>query len=250
MRLGPYDIHPGILITVVAVVFTIVFFTGLWIKSAKTTSTLKALAQSEGWTWLGPPPQDLADAMLKVLTRAAREAHKVILVPGSDGPAYLFRLDSKMKFGISGSEQQNASTTRAIGCLVPGKAGPNAPIYSIGQWPPGAARMLVKFKRDLQESLGSPEFRERYYIQSPDFIGLPGEETTELEPVEVPSALEAEMLTWSGTTARGLPDGWSYLVVRDEIVMIVWNNIDDLSAPVWSNLLTKCQKINQILTDR
>ncbi|MDA0823664.1 MAG: hypothetical protein O3C28_14790 [Proteobacteria bacterium] len=44
MRLGTYDIHPGIAITIAMLTIAFGCFAGLWLKNSKTSAALKSLA--------------------------------------------------------------------------------------------------------------------------------------------------------------------------------------------------------------
>jgi hypothetical protein len=234
MRLGSYDAHPGILVAAALVLFTLVFFAVLWTRNNRTGTRLKAVAGAEGWTWVGAAPEGLRDALKSLATHYVWVASQVMTAQSAHGPVYLFHFESKKGF------QETASTYKGIAVLAPGRTAPNAPAYSIGQWPPGSLRALVPLKAPIREDIGSPAFRERYYVEA----------GSQADGLEVPPALEQEVLTWDGPTALGLPDGWSAVVIRDQLVMTVWNSRDDISAPAWRKLLAKSEKISRILGKR
>ena len=244
MRLGAYDINPGILIAIVIVIVALTVFISLRIKSGKTADALIALAQAQGWTWFGSAPQELRDALDRIYTRRHWSPTKVMEVPSANGNIFLFHFESRTGF------EETASNQKGIACLVTGRTRPNAPVYSVGQFPPGAMRLLASRKVDLVKGIGSPAFRERFYVVSPGYVGNPDEAQTELEEVQVAPALESELLTWNGHTASGLPDGWSSIVIRDQLAMVAWNSRDDLSESVWCALLTKGEAVSRVLHGR
>jgi hypothetical protein len=244
MRLGSYDVHPGLLVTVVMVLCALVFFAVLRSRSTRTGNQLKLVAEAEGWTWVGVAPEALRDALDSLATHYAWVPSQVMTAEVARRPIYLFHFESKKGF------EETSSTYRGIAVLAPGRTGPNAPTYSIGQWPPGSLRALVPLKADVREEIGGPAFRERYYVEAGSRAGSAAPKGSAVDEVEIPPALEREMLTWDGPTALGLPDGWSHVVIRDQLVMMVWNSRGDISAPAWRNLLTKSQKIGHILGKR
>ena len=237
---------PAMLITGAMVLAALAFFVPMWIKSSKTGDQLKVLAEGEGWTWADSAPADLREALNRIYVKRHWAPRKVMVARSSSGDAYLFHFEARQG---SGGASTGSSTTsqKGIACLIVGRTGPNAPIYSIVGWPPGKARLLVGMKADLLDSVGGPAFRERYYVESAGYTGYTDDDQTELEAVRIPPALEEELLGWEGPTAEGLPDGWSGATIRDQLVMVYWNSRDDISAGAWRGLLSKAEKISQIL---
>ena len=244
MRLGSYDVHPGILVTVAMVLCTLVFFAVLRTRNNRIGNQLNAVAEAEGWTWIGAAPEVLRDALKSLATHYVWVPSQVMTAEIAHSPVYLFHFECKKGF------QETSSTYRGIAVLAPGRTGPDAPIYSIGQWPPGPLRALVPLKAYVREDIGGPAFRERYYVEAGSKADSTAPKGSAVDEVGIPPALEQELLTWDGPTALGLPDRWSEVVIRDQLVMIVWNSRDNISAPAWRNLLAKSEKIGRILGER
>ncbi|WP_282610759.1 hypothetical protein [Pelagibius sp. Alg239-R121] len=232
---------PAMIITGVGVLAALAVFVPMWIKSSKTSDQLQVLAQAEGWDWADSVPGKLREALSKLYVRHHWQPSKVMIASRAGGTAYFFHFEYKVGTIDTGT------TYRGIACLIEGRTRANAPIYTIGQYPPGAARSLVALKPDVQTDIGGPAFRERFYIETTGYTGHTEEGQTELEPVEIPPALEKELLGWSGPTAQGLPDGWSSATIRDQLVLVSWTSRDDVSVGAWRGLLTKAEKISQIL---
>jgi hypothetical protein len=243
VRLGPYDIHPGIRAVVGLAIVVAGLAVAIRARSHKVRDDLQTVARDQSWTWMGAAPAELQECLDRLQSGDSWNASHVMSAGRWDGNAYLFSFVSRKQFVSSGSRYLG------IACLLPGRTAPNAPTYSIGQWPPGIGRSIAALKPNRLDDVGGPEFRERYYVESSSAVHDSEETRVKPEPVTVPPALEAELLRWHGATERGLPDGWSRIVIRDELAMILWNSTDDLSANAWRSLLSKGEAVRRALTE-
>jgi hypothetical protein len=214
-------------------------FGGVWLKYNKSSTALKSLAAAEDWIWAGSAPQALRDALARLHVRYYWIAKNVITASVGGTTVFLFH------FERSKGSERTSSTYKGIAVLVPGHTSADAPVLSIGQWPPEPMRKLVSLSPDLLDGVGSPAFRQRYYVKSADHPGSTHASTAAAAHV-VPE-LEEELLSWNGTSHAGVPDGWSGIEFRDRQVMVYLNNTGDVSATAWHRLMMKAVAISGIL---
>ncbi len=93
MRLGTYDIHPGIAVTIAMLAIALVCFAGLWLKNSKTSTALNSFAQTEAWTRIGPAPDALIDALSRLHVSYKWNASTVMSVNGLSDTIYLFHFE-------------------------------------------------------------------------------------------------------------------------------------------------------------
>lgn len=244
MQLGSFEIEPKWIASALTVFAIVAFLIYWWNDERKKSSANESIAQAEGWKWIGKAPGELREALGRLEINVHWSPGQVMMAPAAGGDAYLFRYTTRK------GSQSSYSQRDGIACLMLGTHKPSAPIYEIGQFPPGSAmRSLVSEKADLLDGVGSPAFQKRYYVTAPGYVGNKEKDQPELEEVEWPAALEKELLSWSGALANGLPDGWSSMTIRNKIVRIQWASTGDQPPAAWRALLTKCEKISQVLSD-
>ncbi len=239
MRVGSYDIHPGILVTIVGVLIALLVFGNLWLKNHRIKAGLQSMVLEQGWTWVGAAPQELKELLSKLYVRRPWHASLVAVAQGSTDAVYLFRYERKV------STMKSASSTYGFVALLPGKVAADAPLYVVRLKPSGGLGLLSALKADLLSDVGSEAFREHFVVQAPRPDEYLEEAPDALRPVEIAPALEEALLRLR--PAMRAQQDWIQVVIRDELVAVALSDGENAAPADFPTLLEMGESISQAL---
>lgn len=243
MQVGSYEIDEGIVILVGFLGLVAVLLLWTWYKNSQTSSGLKDFAKQNGWLWAGSAPKELKAALVQLQDTAHPwKTSNVIAVPQSGGMVFLLNYQRH----ISGSDSSSI-TSDGMACLVPGRVGPNTPIFSLERMPLKLIASYLEMAGDPLDDVGSPVFREKFLIQSSGLVHRGQDDGAELVKVDISPGLETEMMRWH--QPLGQTQAWSKVFIRDQLVLVARNRTGDMSHEDWRALLDMGDSVSRARRD-